>query len=102
MNAVEIEEAVSRLAEAPFDSEEFPFAFLEAFGNKPTTLKRLKSKSGGSNQSDLGGLLQRNNIHVKVCPEGEVTNTLTALRDSAATARYKVKFIRNTLKTLRL
>ncbi|MEG4312574.1 MULTISPECIES: DNA methyltransferase [unclassified Microcoleus] len=93
MNAVEIEEAVSRLAEAPFDSEEFPFAFLEAFGNKPTTLKRLKSKSGGSNQSDLGGLLQRNNIHVKVCPEGEVTNTLTALRDSAATARYKVKFI---------
>ncbi|MEG4034272.1 lactate dehydrogenase [Microcoleus sp. S36b_A4] len=93
MNAVEIEEAVSRLAEAPFDSEEFPFAFLEAFGNKPTTLKRLKSKSGGSNQSDLGGVLQRNNIHVKVCPEGEVTNTLTALRDSAATARYKVKFI---------
>ncbi|MEQ8997335.1 MAG: type II restriction endonuclease subunit M [Coleofasciculus sp. B1-GNL1-01] len=28
MNAVEIEEAVSQLAEAPFDSEEFPFAFL--------------------------------------------------------------------------
>lgn len=43
MNAVEIEEAVSRLAEAPFDPEEFPFAFLEAFGNKSTTLKRLKS-----------------------------------------------------------
>ncbi|NJO11899.1 MAG: hypothetical protein HC873_22310 [Leptolyngbyaceae cyanobacterium SL_1_1] len=35
MNAVEIEEAVSQLAEAPFDPEEFPFAFLEAFGNKP-------------------------------------------------------------------
>jgi len=31
MNAVEIEEAVSRLAEAPFDPEAFPFAFLEAF-----------------------------------------------------------------------
>jgi hypothetical protein len=59
MNAVEIEEAVSRLAEAPFDPEEFPFAFLEAFGNKTTTLKRLKS--GSSNQSDLpGGVLQRN------------------------------------------
>ena len=93
MNAVEIEEAVSRLAESPFDSEEFPFAFLEAFGNKPTTLKKLKSKSGGSNQSDLGGVLQRNNIHLKVCPEGEVTNTLTALRDSAATAKHKAKFI---------
>ncbi|MGB7711689.1 MAG: DNA methyltransferase [Microcoleus sp.] len=93
MNAVEIEEAISRLAESPFDSEEFPFAFLEAFGNKSTTLKKLKSKSGGSNQSDLGGVLQRNNIHLKVCAEGEVTNTLTALRESAATAKYKAKFI---------
>ena len=92
MNAVEIEEAVSRLAEAPFDPEAFPFAFLEAFGNKPTTIKRLKSNS--SNQSDLsGGILQRNNIHLKVCPEGEVTATLTALRDSPATIRYKAKFI---------
>jgi hypothetical protein len=94
MNAVEIEEAVSRLAESPFDSEAFPFAFLEAFGNKPTTLKKLQSTSGSSNQSDLsGGVLQRNNIHVKVCAEGEVTVTLSALRDSPATARYKAKFI---------
>ncbi|NJN39173.1 MAG: hypothetical protein HC790_11385, partial [Acaryochloridaceae cyanobacterium CSU_3_4] len=92
MNAVEIEEAISSLAEAPFDPEEFPFAFLEAFGNKPTTLKRLRS--GSSNQSDLsGGLLQRNNIHLQVCPEGEVTTTLSALRDSPATTRYKAKFI---------
>ncbi len=91
MNAVEIEEAVSRLAEAPFDPESFPLAFLEAFGNKQTTLKRLKSNS--SNQSDLGGVLQRNNIHLKVCSEGEVTTTLTALRESPATGRYKAKFI---------
>ncbi len=92
MNAVEIEEAVSRLAEAPFDPEEFPFAFLEAFGNKLTTIKRLKSNN--SNQSDLpGGVLQRNNIHLKVCAEGEVTATLTALRESPATVRQKVKFI---------
>jgi hypothetical protein len=94
MNAVEIEEAVSRLAEAPFDPEAFPFAFLEAFDNKLTTLKKLQSKSGSSNQSDLpGGVLQRNNIHLKVCSEGEVTTTLSALRDSPATTRYKAKFI---------
>ena len=94
MNAVEIEEAVSRLAEAPFDPEGFPFALLEAFGNKPTTLKRLQSKSSSSNQSDLpGGVLQRNNIHLKVCAEGEVAATLTALRESAATVRQKAKFI---------
>ena len=69
MNAVEIEEAVSTLAEAPFDPETFPFAFLEAFGNKPTTLKRLQGTgSSSTNQSDLpGGVLQRNNIHLKVC-----------------------------------
>ena len=53
MNAVEIEEAVSALAERPFDAAEFPFAFLEAFGNKETTIKRLRT--GASNtMSDLG------------------------------------------------
>ncbi|MFT7879058.1 MAG: DNA methyltransferase [Sulfurimonas sp.] len=92
MNAVEIEEAVSKLAEEPFDAETFPFAFLEAFGNKATTIKKLKSDS--SNKSDLAdGVLQRNNIHLKVCPEGEVTDTLTALRESPATVRQKAKFI---------
>jgi hypothetical protein len=91
MNAVEIEEAVSQLAGAPFDPEEFPFAFLEAFGNKQTTLKKLKN--GSSNQSDVGGVLQRNQIHLRVCPAGQVTATLTALRESPATARYKAKFI---------
>jgi very-short-patch-repair endonuclease len=92
MNAVEIEEAVSKLAEAPFDPEEFSFAFLEAFGNKSTTLKRLKS--GHTNKSDLpSGVLQRDKIHLKVCLEGEVTTTLTALRESSATARQKAKFI---------
>ena len=94
MNAVEIEEAVSMLAGAPFEPEDFPFAFLEAFGNKLTTIKKLQSKSGSSNQSDLpGGVLQRNNIHLQVCPEGEVITTLSALRESSATARYKAKFI---------
>lgn len=93
MNAVEIEEAVSQLAEAPFDPEEFPFAFLEAFGNKSTTIKRLKSQRNSTNKSDLDGVLQRNNIHIKVCLEGEVTDTLTALRESPATAKQKAKFI---------
>jgi hypothetical protein len=92
MNAVEIEEAISKLAEAPFDGQNFPFAFLEAFGNKDTTIKRLRS--GNSNQSDLpGGVLQRNNVHIKVCAEGQVTATLDALRQSPATSRQKAKFI---------
>jgi hypothetical protein len=91
MNAVEIEEAVSRLAEQPFDAESFPYAFLEAFGNKPTTVQRLRS--GSTNQSDLGGVLQRSNIHLKVSAPGEVTSTLKALRESPKTVSHKAKFI---------
>jgi len=91
MNAVEIEEAISALAELPFDTEEFPFAFLLAFGNKATTIKRLQS--GSSNKSDQGGVLQTNNIHLKVCLEGEVTITLAQLKASPASTKAKAKFV---------
>ena len=91
MNAVEIEEAISALAELPFDGEEFPFAFLQAFGNKATTIKRLRS--GSSNKSDQGGVLQTNNIHLKVCAEGEVTRTLAELKAGPATTKAKAKLI---------
>jgi hypothetical protein len=91
MNAVEIEEAISALAERPFEGGEFPFAFLQAFGNKETTIKRLRA--GASNKSDLGGVLQTNNIHIAVAAPGEVTKTLAALKVSPATARGKAKFV---------
>ncbi|HLJ62984.1 MAG TPA: type IIL restriction-modification enzyme MmeI, partial [Stellaceae bacterium] len=91
MNAVEIEQAISRLAEEPFDAQEFPFAFLEAFGNKETTIKRLRK--GQSNKSDLGGVLQTNNIHILIAAPGEVTKGLAALKASKATARAKAKFV---------
>jgi hypothetical protein len=74
LNAVEIEEAISALAEQPFDAQEFPFAFLQAFDNPETTIKRLRK--GETNKSDLGGVLQTNNIHLAVCAPGEVTKTL--------------------------
>jgi len=91
MNAVEIEQAITDLAEQPFDSAEFPYAFLEAFGNKATTIKRLRA--GASNKSDLGGVLQTNNIHIATCAAGRVPQTLKALKDSPATAKAKAKFI---------
>lgn len=92
MNAVEIEEAVSALAEAPFDAEAFPFAFLAAFGNKETAIKRLRA--GATNQSDLpGGVLQRSNIHILVAPQGQVAETLAALRDSPRTKSAKARYI---------
>ena len=92
MNAVEIEEAISELALQPFDAAEFPFAFLAAFGNKETALKRLRS--GNNNASDVpGGVLQRSNIHIAVCAAGAVGKTLKALRASPATTKAKAKFI---------
>jgi len=92
LNAVEIEEAVSRLAGEPFDPANFPFQFLEAFGNKVTTIKKLRS--GNSNASDVaGGILQRNNIHIAIAKAGEVSTKLQELAASPKTATAKVKFI---------
>jgi len=92
MNAVEIEQAISDLALQPFDATEFPYAFLAAFGNKETTLKRLRT--GNNNATDLpGGVLLRNNIHIAVCDAGDVGETLTALRASPATTKAKAKYI---------
>ncbi|WP_250462611.1 class I SAM-dependent DNA methyltransferase [Microbulbifer litoralis] len=91
MNAVEIEAAISELALQPFDRAEFSFAFLEAFGNKATTIKRLRS--GNTNKSDLGGVLQTNHIHIAVADNGEVPKALIALRASPATSRAKARFI---------
>jgi hypothetical protein len=91
LNAVEIEQAITDLAEQPFDRANFPYAFLEAFGNKETTIKRLRA--GASNKSDLGGVLQTSNIHILTCDAGQVTKTLKALKDSPATTKAKAKFV---------
>ncbi|WP_263588584.1 class I SAM-dependent DNA methyltransferase [Sphingopyxis sp. GC21] len=91
MNAVEIEEAVSELVLQPFDAAEFPFQFITAFGAKKATVDRLRK--GDTNQSDVGGVLQRNNIHIGIAPAGEVTETLARLRASPKTASAKAKFL---------
>jgi hypothetical protein len=92
MNAVEIEQAISELALQPFDAAEFAFGFLAAFGNKDTTLKRLRT--GNNNTSDVpGGVLLRNNIHLAVCESGTVGDVLKLLRASPATTKAKAKFI---------
>lgn len=92
MNAVEIEEAVSGLALAPFNRAEFPFAFLAAFGNKETTIQRLRS--GNTNQSDIpSGILQRNSIHLATCDVGKVGDTFNAVRSSPKNAKGKPKFV---------
>ena len=92
MNAVEIEAAITELSLEPFNPEEFPYAFLAAFGHKETAIKRLRS--GNSNNSDLpGGVLLRNNIHIAACDKDKVSETLTALLASPATTKAKAKFV---------
>lgn len=92
MNAVEIEQAISEVALQPFDATEFPYAFLAAFGNKETALKRLRT--GNNNKSDIeGAVLLTNQIHIAVCDEGNVSETLTALLASPSTTKAKAKFV---------
>lgn len=92
MNAVEIEQAISELALQPFDATEFPYAFLAAFGNKETALKRLRT--GNNNKSDIkGAVLLANQIHIAVCDEGNVSETLAALLASPSTTKAKAKFV---------
>ena len=91
MNAIEIEEAVTKLASEPFNGDEFPYDFLRAFGNKDTTIKKLRS--GASNKSDVGGVLQTNNIHIKVASIGQVNSCLNQLKQSPATTKAKARFI---------
>jgi hypothetical protein len=58
MNAVEIEEAISALAEQPFDPTEFPYLFLQAFGNKwcaaCKTLRRLMTSQACTARTLVG------------------------------------------------
>jgi hypothetical protein len=91
MNAIEIEEAISALFDKPCEPETFPAEFLEAFGNKTTTIKRLQS---AVSLSDIdGAVLLRNNIHLKVCTEGLVGSVFNQLKTSPTTKKNKVKFI---------
>lgn len=92
MNAVEIEQAISELAEKEcFDPSTFPFEFLRAYGYKPITIRRLQA--GETNKSDVGGVLHVKYIHLAVSPTGDVSSTLKKLRDSTATTRYKARFV---------
>lgn len=98
MNSTEMLDELEKLTEAPFDAAEFPYAFLEAFDNKPATIARLKK--GAVNKTDiadnsviLNAVLQRNNIHIAVCKTGETDAAIKLLAESPATQKYKAKFI---------
>lgn len=85
MNAVEMEKAISALAEQPFDGAEILYLRLEAFGNNATTIRR--PVAGASNKSDLSGVLHTNNLHIAVADTGRVTERLAEFGACPATKR---------------
>lgn len=94
MNAVEILEAVSELAEQPFDPEELLVQFVAAFGNRHTTLKRRRT--GVSNKLAAGGVPQTSNILIAACALGQTQATIASLRTSAVSACQKARVNRAT------
>jgi hypothetical protein len=60
MNAIEIEQAISTLAEQPFEAEEFPYAFLKAFGNEGSAVFR------GDPRSNCPGIVVLYNLGVGI------------------------------------
>ena len=86
----DIEESVSRIAAAPFASDNFPFDFIAAFDAPPATITRIRN--GTQNASDIeGGVLWRLKLHLLVCPPGEVEDALARLQRSTATTRQTAK-----------
>jgi len=58
-----------------FEQAGFPYAHLEAFGNKKATI--VKFKKGDANKSNIErGVIQQNNIHIAICSKDDVSKTL--------------------------
>ncbi|WP_294138253.1 DNA methyltransferase [Sphingomonas sp.] len=92
MYIADIEEAVSRIAAAPFNPESFPFDFIAAYDAPPATVTRIRN--GTQNASDIdGGVLWRQKLHLLVCAPGGVEAALEQLQSSRATASQRVQFI---------
>ena len=88
MNPTEIYDALDKVASAPFDPVEFPFAFAEATDNARATISKLRN--GSTNKSDIaGGVLLHRKFHYAPAPLGEFEAVLDRLRASRRTAAAK-------------
>ncbi|MFP1591809.1 type IIL restriction-modification enzyme MmeI [Escherichia coli] len=90
MNAVEIEQAITDLAEQPFDPQNFLMLSL-----KPLVTRQRPSSAcaPGHLTSPIWVAFSTNNIHILASEEGQVTQMLAALKASPATGKSKAKFI---------
>ena len=92
MYIADIEEAVSRIAAAPFDRASFAFDLIAAYDAPPATVTRIRNNT--QNATDVeGGVLWRQKLHILVCDRGQVEAALDRLRASRATTSQRVQFI---------
>ncbi|RJE85467.1 class I SAM-dependent DNA methyltransferase [Paracoccus onubensis] len=88
MNPTEIYDALAEIAAAPFDPDEFPFAFAEATDAAKAAISKLRG--GSTNKSDLpGGVLFNRKFHYAPAMTGLVEATLDQLRASKKTRTAK-------------
>ncbi|AOX18685.1 class I SAM-dependent DNA methyltransferase [Kozakia baliensis] len=88
MNPTEIYEALATIAAAPFEPDEFPFAFAEATDAAQAAISKLRN--GSTNKSDLpGGVLFGKRFHYAPASAGQSDVTLDQLRTSKKTGTSK-------------
>lgn len=88
MNPTEIYDALSKIVEASFDADEFPFSFAEATDASQAAISKLRN--GSTNKSDLpGGILFGKRFHYAPAPTGKSDTTLEQLRVSKKTKSAK-------------
>jgi len=88
MNPTEIYDSLSKIAEVPFDADEFPFSFAEATDASQAAISKLRH--GSTNKSDLpGGVLFGKRFHYAPASAGKNDTTLEQLRASKKTKSSK-------------
>ena len=91
INAVEMNESVSLLAERRFDLEEIAFAFREARGDGMTAVRWLRT--GTTSRSDIRRVLQPNNIRIHIAADRKAGARLVTQNVGPETVRASARFV---------
>ena len=95
MNIVGIEQALTEIAQKPYNSKKLGLEFVRAFAKSSITVKRLKEKS--FNASDIAdGMLWRGYMHYAPASKGMAAKVLEQLKLSNASIKHKVRLLIST------
>src|SRR5664279_1755829 len=92
MNIAEIELQLSDLVKQPFNHREFAFRLLEIYNAPKATLTKLRK--GTQNKGEQpGDLLWARKLYFRPAADGQVAQTLDALKDAKAAKAQKPRFL---------